>query len=203
MQNKFLYFPNDEWPSAGRCWRAENLALWQATGSDFRGLISASNAPTPSGTIVLFHGNGGTAYDRSFYLEPLTELGFRVILAEYPQYGGRPGKVGEKPFVADGLETVRHAFEQYGEPLYLLGESLGCGVAAAVAKKTSTPIAGIILITPWDTLAAVAKSLFPFLPVTMLLTDKYDSIGNLQSFQEKYFRGRRRARRNPAYPTRA
>ena len=43
--------------------------------------------------------------------------------------------------------------------------------------------AGIILITPWDTLAAVAKSLFPFLPVTMLLTDKYDSIGNLQSFK--------------------
>ncbi len=158
MQNKFLYFPNDEWPSEAML-AAENLALWQATGSDFRGLISVSNAPTPSGTIVLFHGNGGTAYDRSFYLEPLTELGFRVILAEYPQYGGRPGKVGEKPFVADGLETVRHAFEQYGEPLYLLGESLGCGVAAAVAKQTSTPIAGIILITPWDTLAAVAKSL--------------------------------------------
>lgn len=182
MQNKFLYFPNDEWPSEAML-AAENLALWQATGSDFRGLISISNAPMPSGTIVLFHGNGGTAYDRSFYLEPLTELGFRVILAEYPQYGGRPGKVGEKPFVADGLETVRHAFAQYREPLYLLGESLGCGVAAAVAKKTSTPIAGIILITPWDTLAAVAKSLFPFLPVTMLLTDKYDSIGNLQSFK--------------------
>ena len=182
MQNKFLYFPNDEWPSEAML-AAENLVLWQATGSDFRGLISAGNAPTPSGTIVLFHGNGGTAYDRSFYLEPLTELGFRVILSEYPQYGGRPGKVGEKPLVVDGLETVRLAFEQYGEPLYLLGESLGCGVAAAVAKKTSTPIAGIILITPWDTLAAVAKSLFPFLPVTMLLTDKYDSISNLQSFK--------------------
>ncbi len=182
MQNKFLYFPTDEWPSEAML-AAENLVLWQATGSDFRGLISAGNAPAPSGTIVLFHGNGGTAYDRSFYLEPLMKLGFRVILSEYPQYGGRPGKVGEKPFVVDGLETVRLAFEQYGEPLYLLGESLGCGVAAAVAKKTSTPIAGIILITPWDTLAAVAKSLFPFLPVTMLLTDKYDSVSNLQSFK--------------------
>ena len=182
MQNRFLYFPNDEWPSEAML-TAENLVLWQASGSDFRGLISVSNAPAPCGTIVLFHGNGGTAYDRSFYLEPLTELGFRVILAEYPQYGGRPGKVGEKPFVVDGLETVRLTFEQYGEPLYLLGESLGCGVVAAVAEKTSTPIAGIILITPWDTLAAVAKSLFPFLPVTMLLTDKYDSISNLQSFK--------------------
>lgn len=184
MQNKFLYFPNNEWPSEAML-AAENLALWQADGSDFRGLISAGNVPAPGGTIIIFHGNGGTAYDRSFYMAPLMDLGFRVILAEYPQYGGRPGKVGEKPFVADGLETVRLAFEQYGEPLYLLGESLGCGVAAAVAKQTSNPIAGIILITPWDTLASVAKSLFPFLPVKLVLTDKYDSIGNLQSFKRK------------------
>jgi len=184
MQNKFLYFPSSELPSA-KLLDAENLKLWPATVSDYRGLIVDSDAPTLNGTIVLFHGNGGTAFDRGFYIEPLTKLGFRIILAEYPKYGGRPGKVGEKPFVADGMETVRLAFEQYGEPLYLLGESLGCGVAAAIAKQTSVPIAGIILITPWDTLAAVAKSLFPFLPVKLILTDKYDSIENLKSFKKK------------------
>ena len=184
MQNRFLYFPSGDRPSATML-AAENLAFWPLTAADDRGLIAAHEATVPNGTIVLFHGNGGTALDRGFYLEPLIELGFRVILAEYPKYGGRPGQVGEKPFVADGLETVRLAHEQFGEPLYLLGESLGCGVTAAVANQTSVPIAGIILITPWDTLAAVAKSLFPFLPVTMLLTDKYDSIENLKSFKKK------------------
>jgi len=182
MQNKFLYFPSSELPST-KLLAAEGLKLWPATAADYQGLVAASDAPAPNGTIVLFHGNGGTALDRGFYLEPLMKLGFRVILAEYPKYGGRPGKVGEKPFVADGLETVRLAHEQYGEPLYLLGESLGCGVVTAIAKQTSVPIAGIILITPWDTLASVAKSLFPFLPVTMLLTDKYDSVENLKSFK--------------------
>ncbi len=182
MQNKFLYFPNDERPTVPML-AAENLAMWPTAGADYRGLITAKEVSSPSGTLVLFHGNGGTAYDRSFYLQPLRELGFRVILAEYPKYGGRSGKVGEKPFVADGLETLRLAHAQYGEPIYLLGESLGCGVAAAIAKQTATPVAGIILITPWDTLALVAKSLFPFLPVSMLLTDKYDSIGNLQSYK--------------------
>lgn len=162
---------------------AENMVLWQATSSDYRGLIAAGNAPATSGTMIIFHGNGGTAFDRGFYLGPLKELGYRVILAEYPKYGGRPGKVGEKPFVADGLETVRQAHEQYGDPLYLLGESLGCGVTAAVVSQTPVPVAGIILITPWDTLAAVAKHLFPFLPVNLFLTDKYDSIANLQSFK--------------------
>lgn len=181
MQNKFLYFPGGERPSAEML-AAENMSLRQATGTDYRGLIAAGDALAPNGTIVIFHGNGGTALDRGFYIEPLVALGFRVVLAEYPQYGGRPGHVGEKPFVADGLETVRLAYEQYGEPLYLLGESLGCGVAAAVAKQTTVPVSGIILITPWDTLASVAKSLFPFLPVKLVLTDKYDSIENLSKF---------------------
>ena len=184
MQNRFLYFPEPQWPTE-QMLAYENMKLWQATAADYQGLIAAIDAPAPNGTIVLFHGNGGTALDRGFYLKPFMELGFRVILAEYPKYGGRPGKVGEKPFVAAGLETVRLAFDQYKEPLYLVGESLGCGVAAAVAKQTPVPVAGIILITPWDTLASVAKSLFPFLPVKLVLTDKYDSIENLQEFPKK------------------
>jgi hypothetical protein len=184
MQNRFLYFPSAEWPSA-QMLEYENMKLWQATSADYQGLIAAHDAPALNGTIVLFHGNGGTAADRGFYLEPFMKLGFRVILAEYPKYGDRPGKVGEKPFVAAGMETVQLAYEQYGEPIYLVGESLGCGVAAAVAKQTSVPITGIILITPWDTLASVAKSIFPYLPVKLVLTDKYDSIENLKSFKNK------------------
>jgi pimeloyl-ACP methyl ester carboxylesterase len=184
MQNRFLYFPEPQWPTA-QALEYENMKLWQATAKDYHGLISAQEAPAPNGTIVLFHGNGGTAADRGFYFAPFIGLGFRVILAEYPKYGGRPGKVGEKPFVTAGLKTVQLAYEQYKEPIYLVGESLGCGVTAAVAKQTSVPIAGIILITPWDTLASVAKSLFPFLPVKLVLTDKYDSIENLKSFKNK------------------
>jgi len=184
MQNRFLYFPEPQWPTAGGL-EYEKMKIWREADGDYQGLISVNEKPAPNGTIVLFHGNGGTALDRGFYLTPFEKLGFRVILAEYPKYGGRPGKVGEKPFVAAGVETVRLASEQYGEPLYLVGESLGCGVAAAVAKQTSKPIAGIILITPWDSLASVARSMFPFLPVKLVLTDKYDSIENLKSFKNK------------------
>jgi hypothetical protein len=91
-----------------------------------------------SGIFFLF----GMIAGRGFYLKPFMELGFRVILTEYPKYGDRPGIVGEKPFVAAGLETLRQAFEQYRETLYLLEESLGCGFCAAVAKQTSVPICG-------------------------------------------------------------
>ena len=184
MQNRFLYFPDATWPTK-QALANENMNFWQATGDDYQGLVSAIDAPAPNGTIVLFHGNGGTALDRGFYLPPFMNLGFRVILAEYPKYGGRPGKVGEKPFVAAGLETIRLAREQYGDPLYLAGESLGCGVVAAIVRQTPVPVAGIMLITPWDTLASVAKSLFPFFPVKLVLTDQYDSMENLKTFKNK------------------
>jgi pimeloyl-ACP methyl ester carboxylesterase len=182
VEHKFLYFPDSSSPSEESL-KANHLKSWQASATDYRGVVAFKEIAKPKGTVIVFHGNAGKAADRTYYVETLSALGYRVILAEYPLYGGRKGTLGEKAFVADGVETVRLAFEQFGGPVFLLGESLGCGVAAAVAAKTPVKLAGIILITPWDTLASVAQSKFSFLPVRLLLTDKYDSIGNLKSFK--------------------
>jgi len=182
VEHGFLYFPDSSRPSE-ELLRVNHLKLWQTSAADYRGLVASNEIVKPKGTVIVFHGNAGRAADRTYYIDTLSALGYRVILAEYPAYGGRKGILGEKAFVADGAETVRFVFEQFGGPVFLLGESLGCGVAAAVAARTPVKIAGIILITPWDTLASVAHSKFPFLPVRLLLTDKYDSIGNLKSFK--------------------
>jgi uncharacterized protein len=182
IQNKLVYYPNSSVPSE-ELLKANNVNHWPSSLKDHRGFVSMNGTKPVNATIIVFHGNGGTAADRVFYVKSLAVLGYRVILAEYPAYGGRKGEVGERAFVSDASETVRLAFEQYGGPLFLLGESLGCGVAAAVAKETTVKIDGIILITPWDTLASVAQSKFPYLPVRLFLKDKYDNIGNLGSFQ--------------------
>lgn len=182
LQNNFLYYPGSPAPSEASL-RADNIKRWQSSASDYRGFVSAADVGGPKGTIVVFHGNGGIAADRGYYLKDLGALGYHVILAEYPGYGGRKGEVGEKAFVRDAGETVRLASEQHGGPLFLLGESLGCGVAAAVAKVTPVKIDGIVLVTPWDTLVSIAKEKFPLLPVRLLLTDRYDTIGNLRSFK--------------------
>lgn len=184
LQNKILYYPGSPAPSEESL-KADNIKRWQASASDYRGLIAANDTGSPKGTIVVFHGNAGIAADRTYYLKHLGALGYRVILGEYPGYGGRKGELGEKSFVKDACETVRLANEKYGAPLFILGESLGCGVAAAAAKAAPVKIDGIVLITPWDTLASIAKEKFPFLPVRLLLTDRYDNIGNLGSFRER------------------
>ncbi len=182
MQKKMLYYPS-EFPPSEQTLKEAGLKPWECSGSDYRGLISTDDNGHGKGTIVVFHGNGGTAADRAFYVKALGPLGYRVILAEYPLYGGRKGEVGEKPFVKDAKETLRLALKDYGGPLFVLGESLGCGVAAAAVRDSPAKLEGIVLITPWDTLASIAGEKFPYLPVRWFLTDEYDTITNLKSFK--------------------
>jgi pimeloyl-ACP methyl ester carboxylesterase len=182
IQNNLLYFPNSNKPSEESL-KVDNIKFWPSPPDDYRGFVGVNEIRCMNGTVIVFHGNGGAAADRAFYVKVLGDMGYRVILAEYPMYGGRKGELGEKSFVNDAIETTQRAFDQFGRPLFLLGESLGCGVAAAVVHETSVNIDGVILITPWDTLASIAHAKFPFLPVQLLLTDTYDNIGNLESFK--------------------
>ena len=182
FQTKLLYHPTAQMPSKDLL-GASKMQFWPTGSGGYRGFVSDTKIRDVRGTIIVFHGNSGTAADRSFYIEALSHLGYRVILAEYPGYGARGGKLGEESFVKDALETLSLTHQQYGGPLLIIGESLGCGVVAAASKNTPVKIDGIILITPWDTLLSVAKAKFPWLPVRLLMKDKYDSIGNLKGYQ--------------------
>ena len=182
LQRNMLYYPTKTVPSKASL-SAYNLQFWPSDLKDYRGFINILTTGQPKGTIIVFHGNAGTAADRVYYVNALTRLGFRVILAEYPGYGKRTGKMGEESFVLDAKETMLLAFEQYGAPIYLLGESLGCGVAAAAAKDSLIKSEGILLITPWDSLLSVAKEKFTWFPVRLFLRDRYDTIDNLKEYQ--------------------
>jgi pimeloyl-ACP methyl ester carboxylesterase len=92
--------------------------------------------------VLVFHGNAGSALDRKYYPDALEKLGYRVILVEYPGYGGRRGKLGEGSFVADARDLVTLARDEFGDPIYVWGESLGCGVAIAVAADRQWRLRG-------------------------------------------------------------
>jgi uncharacterized protein len=184
MQYNMLYYPDPRMPSESEL-AEKGLQFWPAGSVGYRGYIGTAGGEDVKGTIIVFHGNAGTAADREYYLSPLGSMGYRVILAEYPGYGGRTGRLGEQSFVDDARKTVQITAEKYGGPIYLLGESLGCGVVAGVAKDTSLGIAGVMLITPWKTLLAVAKDYYPYLPVGWFLKDRYDNPENLRLFQGK------------------
>ncbi len=181
LQEKLLYYPDRRVPSDSEL-QTSGLRFWPAGREGYRGFIIMPKGRA-KGTVVVLHGNGATGADRTYYLEPFGRLGYRVLLAEYPGYGGREGKLGEESFVHDARETIRLAAQRYPGPLYVLGESLGGAVAAAAVMDAGVAVAGMILVTPWETLEAVAGEKFLLLPVGLFLTDRYDTVANLRNFQ--------------------
>jgi pimeloyl-ACP methyl ester carboxylesterase len=59
--------------------------------------------------------------------------------------------------------------------MVLHGVSIGCGVAVPLAA--SRPVKGLILESPFTSLADAAHSVYPFLPCGLLLRDRYDNLG--------------------------
>lgn len=139
-------------------------------------------APAPRGTVVFFHGNGESAWMWSYNADAISRRGFRVFLYEYPGYGGRPGGPSEATIVPDAQALIRSLDQAGYGPVYVWGESLGSGVAAAVCADPTLPVHGLTLVAPWDNIANVGLSLYPYLPVRLLMIDKYDSIANLEHF---------------------
>ena len=177
FQECFLYFPHDS--SAGS---AGNFGLGQwPDDENFYGFISRKSSSNSKGTILVWHGNAGSALDRTYFPDALERRGYRVILMEYPGYCGRPGKLSEKSFVADAVAAADRARNEFGDPVYIAGESLGCGVATAVAKERPW-VAGVILITPWADLPSLAQSRFWYLPARWFVRDRYDNIRNLSDY---------------------
>jgi pimeloyl-ACP methyl ester carboxylesterase len=176
LQNALLYFPSRA-PAAQL--ERGGLRAWPSV-QDFRGLVAQPPGDTPArATAIVFHGNAGHAGHRAFYADALVPLGLRVILAEYPGYGPREGQPSEAALIADAAQTVALAHRTYGEPLLLIGESLGAAVAAGAAVQTGR-VGALMLITPWDRLENVASHHYPLLPVRWLLHDRYDSAASLQ-----------------------
>ena len=178
LQDRLLYFPQR---AAVADMAQGGLQPWPAA-EDFRGLLAPVTSPVRA-TALVFHGNAGHAGQRAFYAEALGPLGVRVVLAEYPGYGPRDGELGETSLVADAARSIERAFEQFGPPLLVVGESLGAGVAAAAAARQQPRVAALLLITPWDSLTNLASFHYPWLPVRWLLRDRYDSVAHLGKFR--------------------
>jgi hypothetical protein len=178
-QDRFLYFPGPGGPElAGRL----GLVGWPEEQSPL-GFLPDDVPADPRGTFLVWHGNAGTALDRRYFSRALGARGFRVILMEYPGYGGRGGGRGEASFTEDARAAARLAGERHGEPLYVLGESMGCGVATAVAADPECGVEGVVLITPWATLPDLAQSAYPLLPARWLVRDRYDNVANLARYR--------------------
>lgn len=130
---------------------------------------------------LVFHGNAGSAAGRDYIIDPIQAgVGADVYVLEYPGYADRPGNPTEASLVAAGLESLDHISGR--SPVVLVGESLGSGVASAVAGAAPDRIRAVLLLVPFRELAEAAASHYPWLPVRWLLRDRFPSHEHLARY---------------------
>ncbi len=135
-------------------------------------------------SLVLFHGNAGHAGHRTAKFDFLLDRGVGVFLCEYRGFGGNPGAPSEPGLLADARAALAW-LEGQGLPperLLLYGESLGSGVATALAAelaRAGRPAAGLVLEAPFTSMAAAAQRHYPWLPARWLVRDRYDSLARI------------------------
>lgn len=150
---------------------------------EFNALVLEPPTVPISHTAIFFHGSKGLGLDRMALGVEFLARGYRLVLAEYPGYGARPGLITEKSLVSDGCALYRHVCASYpGQSVTVIGESLGAAIAVQVAAEAPQPPACLVLITPFFSQAQALQQSFPFLPAKLLVKDKFKSFEHLRRY---------------------
>lgn len=128
---------------------------------------------TESHDAVLYF--GGNAEDVAFSLPTMRQAfpGRALYLPRYRGYGGSTGRPSETALYADALALFDRLAPRHGR-IHVVGRSLGSAVAVYLASQR--PVAGLVLITPFDSILEIARHQYPFLPVDRLLLDRYETV---------------------------
>jgi uncharacterized protein len=176
-QRSLLYLPDPARPQLGPL---AELGFREVTltTADGLSLLSWYRPPREGGPVVAyFHGNGGHLGYRTDRMLLFAQQGLGVLLLEYRGYGANPGSPSETGLFADAGAALDFLTRQQGIPanrLVLYGESLGSAVAAHMAEGRE--IAALILEAPFTRLADAAAYHYPYVPVSLLLRDRFDSL---------------------------
>ncbi|MEO8625038.1 MAG: alpha/beta fold hydrolase [bacterium] len=174
FQRRLIYFPTVLPPAlAAREATERGFVAWRNTAGDVIGWKLPSSEPH-IGNVLVVHGNAGSAIDRDYFAHPIHEAAaVDVYILEYPGYGMRSGS----PSITSLLAAADEAFDLLptNEPVYVVGESLGTGVASHLGQTKQGKVAGIALFMPYDNFVSVAQAAMPFLPAALVLRERYAS----------------------------
>ena len=164
FQRSLIYYPQPK--SNGG---PGDTMLLRVDGADLNVTVRSHAGPK---ALIYF---GGNAVDVSANM-PSFAAAFpdhALYLMHYRGYGGSTGKPTEAALHADALALFDQVRREHRE-IAVIGRSLGSGIAVRLA--TERPASKLVLVTPYDSLAAVAANQFRYFPVRWLLTDKFDAV---------------------------
>ena len=180
MQRRLMYFPTRAAPTSIGT-DVEPVTFETGDGLTLNGWFVAASGPSPRVTLLVFNGNAGNRGDRLPLAAAFHRYGLQVLLVDYRGYGGNPGTPTE-----DGLAADSRAARAYlagrtdvdASRIVYFGESLGTAVAVGLAVEH--PPAAIVLRSPFTSIADVGQHHYPFLPVRLLLRDRFAAIDRIR-----------------------
>jgi pimeloyl-ACP methyl ester carboxylesterase len=176
-QDRYIFFPQP--PSLGKRslpagYRWEELALTMSDNTRLEAWLVMPVSGMPP-LLIYF---GGNAEEASCWIDLADRYeGCAVLLVNYRGYGRSQGEPGERALFADALEIYDQISRRQDidtQKVILHGNSLGSGVAVFLASQR--PVRSVILTAPYDSIRSMAKEMFPYLPVSMILRHPFDSL---------------------------
>jgi fermentation-respiration switch protein FrsA (DUF1100 family) len=138
-------------------------------------------APAAAGqpTVLFLHGNAGSIAERPLRFQYYRKTGFGVLYLSWRGYGGSTGQPSEHGLLVDANAAYDWLMGKGVSPdkLVVVGESLGTGPAVQLAA--AHPVAALALEAPYTTMVDVARYHYGWLPVQLLLLDRFDSLDTI------------------------
>jgi uncharacterized protein len=173
-QRSLMYFPETfrTMPAAVGLPQAKEVFLDSA---DNARVIVWDVPPREGKPVILYlHGNGGALRHRVPKYQALTSDGTGLVALSYRGYSGSTGSPSEEGLIADARKAYAYARERYpSATLVIWGESLGTGVAVALAAENKTD--ALILEAPFTSTVDIAAATYPIFPVRFLMKDQFHS----------------------------
>jgi fermentation-respiration switch protein FrsA (DUF1100 family) len=174
FQRSLMYFPDPRRidPAAAGLPQAHEVTFTAADGTR----LLAWHVPPQSGKplAIYFQGNAGGLDLRVDRFRKLTEDGTGLLALNYRGYGGSGGSPSETGLIADAQAAYDFARNEVPPArVVLFGESLGTGVAVALAAERD--VAALILDAPFTSAADIGAAAYPFIPVRWFMRDPFYS----------------------------
>jgi fermentation-respiration switch protein FrsA (DUF1100 family) len=138
--------------------------------------LAALHVPPGKGrpTVLLFPGNGDNIANYGFLAKLLSAHGYGLLAVSYRGYPGSTGSPTETGLLADGLAAFDWlSAHDRSSPIVILGRSLGTGVAVNTAAERDAT--AVVLVSAYESILAVARDQYFYLPVAPLLKDSFRS----------------------------
>jgi len=134
-------------------------------------------------TILFFHGNAGNLENRIYKLNQFGDMEVNFLIIAWRGFSGNNGNPTEKGLYIDGRSAIKWLIDKGVEEknIILYGESLGTGVATHLSQNKD--FAGVILETPFTSMTDAAKTFYPYIPVGILLKDKFDNKNKVKNIK--------------------